>query len=172
MKQFLFAIVIIFLAVVTASAQDPKFKFGVFASASEIKKLFPDTNSDPSSELSDFHPNIVAEGLATVGKAGSFRFSTGVMFKNNFETEVRTYHGLGRLSYRAGKFEPFAQFSAGIDHDSIRSKETFSREILFGADINFKRFYFRPLGVGFKRTGEFLTPAERTFQSGFGINIP
>lgn len=153
-------------ASVSVAAQDQKFKIGVAASASEVKGLVP---SNFGSEGTTYSPNIVAEGFASLAKAGQFRFSAGVVYKRNFETYINTYHLGGQISYHYSLFEPFARISAGID--DIPGNKVVGREVTVGADLNFKNFYIRPLAVGFKRTGEFLAPAERTFQSGFGFHF-
>lgn len=172
MKAFVFTLLFILVGV-TALAQDQKFKVGVFATASEIKQLFP-SGSDLTSvtDVTDYKPNLSAELMATVAKSGNLRFSSGVNYRRNFDTDTDTYYLAGQISYHASVFEPFGRFSAGVDRTKIPNnltRTTFSREILVGADINFKHFYFRPVGVGFRRTGELFSPAERTFQSGVGF---
>jgi hypothetical protein len=107
--------------------------------------------------------------MGTVGKIGPVRASAGVTYKRNFTTDVDTYYLNGQVSYHYSIFEPFARFSAGLDR--ANGSGVFSREVLIGGDLNFGNFYVRPLAVGFKRTGEFLAPAERTFQSGLGFRF-
>jgi hypothetical protein len=165
MRFFLTALFLI-LATATGLAQDQKFKFGVFATASEVKGLVPD-NFGP--EGTTYRPNIAADAMATLGKAGPVRFSAGATYKYNFTTNVSTYYLNGQVSYHKSVFEPFARFSAGLDR--ANGSGVFSREVLIGGDLNFKNFYVRPLAVGFRRTGEFLAPSERTFQTGFGFTI-
>ena len=154
------------LATAVVPAQDSKFKVGVFATASEVKGLVPD-NFGP--EGTTYRPNVAAEAMATLGKAGPVRASAGVTYKYNFTTNVSTYYLNGQASYHWSIFEPFARFSAGLDR--ANGSGVFSREVLIGGDLNFKNFYIRPLAVGFKRTGEFLAPAERTYQSGLGFSF-
>jgi hypothetical protein len=167
--------VFIFLVMALAStavfAQEQKFKVGVFATASEIRSLFPDSFG---AEATNYNPNISAELMGTIAKAGDFRFSSGINYRRNFSTDTDTYFLAGQISYHKSVFEPFARFNAGVDRIKIgetSTRTTFSREILLGADLNFGKIYFRPVAVGFKRTGEFLAPAERTFQSGLGFNF-
>lgn len=165
MKIFLTALFLI-LATVTVTAQDQKFKVGVFATASEVKGLAPDNFG---TEGTTYRPNVAAEAMATVGKVGPVRASAGITYKRNFETNVDTYFLNGQVSYHYSIFEPFARFNAGLDR--ANGSGVISREVLIGGDLNFKNFFVRPLAVGFKRTGEFLAPAERTFQSGVGFRF-
>lgn len=165
MKTFLIALFLI-LGTVTATAQDQKFKIGVFATASEVKGLVP---NNFGAEGTTYRPNIAGEAMASLGKAGPVRFSAGATYKYNFTTNVSTYYLNGQISYHKSIFEPFARFSAGLDR--ANGSGVFSREVLLGGDLNFKNFFIRPLAVGFKRTGEFLAPAERTYQSGVGFSF-
>jgi hypothetical protein len=165
MKTFLIALFLI-LGTVTATAQDFRFKVGVFATASEVKGLAP---GNFGTEGTTYRPNIAAEAMGTVGKIGPVRASAGVTYKRNFTTDVDTYYLNGQVSYHYSIFEPFARFSAGLDR--ANGSGVFSREVLIGGDLNFGNFYVRPLAIGFKRTGEFLAPAERTFQSGLGFRF-
>lgn len=163
----LFVVLSILLGTISVVAQEQKFKIGVFATAAEIKSLFPVTNE----ELTNYNPNLSAELMATVGTTRKFRFSSGPSYRRNFETGTNTLHLAGQVSYHYSVFEPFARFSAGVDYVDGISNRTFSREILIGGDVNAGRISFRPLAVGFKRSGKFLAPAERTFQSGVGFNF-
>lgn len=166
MKKTILIALFTILATISVAAQDQKFKVGVFATASEVKGLVP---QNFGAEGTDYRPNIAAEGFATIAKAGQFRFSGGIVYKRNFETDVNTYHLGGQISYHYSIFEPFARISAGID--DTPGNKVVGREITLGGDLNFKNFYIRPLAVGFKRTGEFLAPAERSFSSGFGFHF-
>ena len=165
LKLVLFALITM-LTTMTVLAQDQKFKIGVYATASEVKGLVP---NNFGAEGTTYRPNIGADAMATVGKAGPVRFSAGFTYRHNFTTEVDTYFVNGQASYVASIFEPFARFSAGLDRSF--GAGVFTREVLVGADVNLGNFYIRPLAVGFKRTGEFLAPAERTFQTGAGFRF-
>lgn len=161
MKKILYSLIVVLALATVGVAQNQKFKVLVTGQAAEISQL----------NFTEYQPAIGAEAMGTVGKVGNLRFSAGINFLNNFETETRTYHLAGQASYHVGVFEPFARFSAGIDHDTVISKKTFSRNILLGADINAGRFSFRPIAIGFKRQGEFLAPAQRFIQTGVGFNF-
>jgi|SRR5882672_403832 len=165
MKKLIFIFSFILSTTTYSYAQElPKFKIGVSAVASEFSDVlnFKDTQ---------YNPNLQVEALGTIGKVHYLRFSAGVVYRRNFDSKQNIIHIAGQASYHLSIFEPFARFSAGIDYLNGIDNRTFSREVTLGSDVNLGHFYVRPLAVGFKRTGAFLSPAERTFQSGVGFSF-
>lgn len=172
MKTFLSIIFLILFSFTTFAQEDTKVKVSVFASASEQVFEAEQTIVGKVKSFS-YNPNITGQVLYRAGKASNFNFYVGGLYRRDFETDLNTIHGVGRVSYQFGKkvnFQPYAQFSAGTDFINFDSK-VFSRELQFGGEFNFGPIGITPIAIAYKRVGSFAVTPEKSYLSGVSVNF-
>lgn len=114
---------------------------------------------------------LSAEG--TEFNFNKFRLSGVVTFQNEFKNPIDVYGFGQKLSYGIGKgrvIEPFVEFTINLETE-YEGHNTVSRTLAYGADLNFGNFYFRPLKVKERRSGELFSPSTRTFVVGAGFRF-